>query len=479
MHSRWRRWALVFAALAVAAAAHAADWSAWQPVPDKYQNGIEIRYKQGRSKNNGTFEWSYQLRNRYNRNVSSKIELVEDHADGPKKVSQTFVLDAGEQEKQERRVVCRAIRQAYVVDVQFGPTAAVDPTAGPSDRAQLEKVLAEKRKEVTRLERQRLEADREAGRIRAAAATPTGRGARDGVSANEDDNPGVGPGDIALADQNVRQVTGQLDGARRVLATLEKQMEAIKQGQPAKNQPATSPPASPAGQTPAGPQGDTEALVNAAQKAAGENKWADAERSYRTLAQQDPGNAAYHANLAVTLLNQNKTAEAEAPFRKAVEIDPNNARFRDGLGNTLLEQNKFGEAAAVFREAARLAPGDAGYHYKAGAALVKQDKFGEAETLLREAVRLEPNSALHQSWLSIALSRLNKWADAETALRAAARLEPTVAQHRGNLGLALINQNKFADAEVAYREASRLDPKNESYRQQLHLVQEKQSKKPQ
>ncbi len=486
MRRRSWRWLGALVAATVAAGVRAADWTAWQPVPDKHQNGIDIRFKQGRSKNNGEYEWSYQFRNRYNRRLTGKIELVEEHADGPKRVTQTVTLGPNEQEtKQEHRAVGRKITQAQAVDVQFeGGAAGPAPVADTPAVQQLRESVQKMRQEVERAEEERHQAELNAARVRALATSRTPQPSYSGTARV------LGSTDQQMAEQMVRASALRVEQARRELRRLEDALKAAT-GQ----------------QTQGG-----DALA-AAQKAASDGKWAEAEAAYRQVLKQDSNNALHLANLAVTLRNQGKLDDAVTTFRQAVQIEPDNAAYQAGLGRLYLEQGKPQQAQAAFAEAARLAPGEASYHhglsvalinqnrpaeaeasarealrlnageakhyFALGAALVKQNKPAEAEKALREAARTEPGAVNHHAYLGLALSQQGKWAEAEKALREAAKLAPGVARHQANLGLALVNQEKWADAEAAYREAARLDPKNESYGQQLRSVQEKQGKTPQ
>ncbi|PYS78370.1 MAG: hypothetical protein DMF70_14880 [Acidobacteria bacterium] len=150
----------------------------------------------------------------------------------------------------------------------------------------------------------------------------------------------------------------------------------------------------------------TVALSTAAENAARgdelykQQKYAEAESSYREAVRLAPSNAVYNNNLGDALYYQRKYSEAESQYREAIRLESNDSQYNNNLGAALREQKKYGDAEPYFREAVRLAPSNAGYNYNLGDALYDQQKYAEAEPRYREAVRLDPNNTTYQEKLN-------------------------------------------------------------------------------
>lgn len=83
-------------------------------------------------------------------------------------------------------------------------------------------------------------------------------------------------------------------------------------------------------------------------------------------------NAEDYNQEGVKLFQQNKYGEAESSFREAVKLDPYNAAYHHNLGTALNAQNKFDEAEKEVELATRLAPNEAAY--KKGLEVIRANK---------------------------------------------------------------------------------------------------------
>jgi Tfp pilus assembly protein PilF len=61
-------------------------------------------------------------------------------------------------------------------------------------------------------------------------------------------------------------------------------------------------------------------------------------------------------NLAGLLAHAERFAEAEEHYRKAIEMEPGNAALHNNLGVTLFKQGSLDAAIAEFRQALAIAP---------------------------------------------------------------------------------------------------------------------------
>lgn len=437
----------VVAAAAISAAAWAADWGAWQAVPDRFGSGIDVRYRQSLVRDSdGQYEIEYQFRSRYRRKVTARIEF-EGLAllGGPRKAALTVTLEPGEQKDLgNQRAPLQKINRAYIVDLRFAGDAP--PELDSDEVRRLRELRDKSRQDLERLEEERHRAELLVARVRIAAAVP--------VQGSPDPNtPLITQKDVLVAEARLRGANQRADAARHALQGLEDQLRAA--------------------------EGESAKLLEAAGRLAAENKWAEAEIAYEKLARQSPQSGLYRANLAVTLRNQNKLAEAEAAFREAVRLAPGIADYHNGLGGILVARGQGAEAEAPFREAVRLSPGTAAYHADFGLSLLGQKKNAEAQAAFAEAARLTPEDAAYRTYLGAALSRQSKWAEAEAVLREAVRLSPGNPGVHANLAVALARQNKREQAEAEYREALRLDPGNKSYEKSLQALRDRQGQKPQ
>jgi tetratricopeptide (TPR) repeat protein len=159
------------------------------------------------------------------------------------------------------------------------------------------------------------------------------------------------------------------------------------------------------------------------------------------------------------LLDAQNPKAAERVFRDLVAQDPGDSRARYYLGIALARQERNEEAVDAF-EAARggASRPNPSVLFELGRALSKLERFPEAERVLREATELapeEPVFRLQLGWVYYSLLEGEK-ARAEFERVIAASPSPTAFLY---LGLAEVGLGRTEPAVDALREAIRRDPR--------------------
>jgi tetratricopeptide (TPR) repeat protein len=172
--------------------------------------------------------------------------------------------------------------------------------------------------------------------------------------------------------------------------------------------------------------------------------------------QPDYPEAANHLGLA--LLAQGKTEAAVVQFREAVRLRPDLAMLHNNLGTALRQLGDRGQAADHFRQAVQLDPALAEAHTNLGQLLLEQRELPEALVHCREAARLRPNLPEAHNNLGNVLRELDRPAEARACYAEALRLNPDLALAYSNMGQAVQQEGKLEDALAWYERALQLDP---------------------
>ena len=126
----------------------------------------------------------------------------------------------------------------------------------------------------------------------------------------------------------------------------------------------------------------------------------------------------------VFLTSEQRFAEAESTFRRSILLDPTNASARVRLGNLLSDRGREREAEASYRLALRLDPGSLSGHYNLGLLLAQAGRAAEAERSLRRAAELAPGDADVLRELAEVLERNGRVQEAEAVRGRLAKLPP-------------------------------------------------------
>ncbi|MBB5207445.1 tetratricopeptide repeat protein [Chiayiivirga flava] len=160
----------------------------------------------------------------------------------------------------------------------------------------------------------------------------------------------------------------------------------------------------------------------------------DAERAYRALLQQTPGDAAITHALCVLLLQSGRDAEAQTRLEALLRMQ-NVPPAWVLLAQLRRRQGRVGEALAAIAAARAAGLADPGLDALHGTLLAAAGDDAAAEPLLQGAVQRQP--ALPEAWhvLGQIRHRAGRWNEAIAAYREALRRTPDDAALHFNLGL--------------------------------------------
>ena len=179
-------------------------------------------------------------------------------------------------------------------------------------------------------------------------------------------------------------------------------------------------------------------------------RWAEAERVYADLLEQDPGNADALFGHALTLRASGDPAGAVAEFSEVLRHVPERADARYLRAVTYAEMGRDEEAAADLNHL--LAAGFTEWYVWSdrGALLFRADRLDEAIADLREAVRLNPGEPVARHNLGCALANSGALDEAFENLTLAVRGEvPNAAGVREQVRRQLALRVKEADLDAA------------------------------
>jgi tetratricopeptide (TPR) repeat protein len=390
--------AALFLALA-SQGAFSADWSGWQPVPDRYKSAVDFRVQD--SDDRSAARARVQFRNRYGQKVTVKFVIRgEDDQGETRQIESSASLEPGEQRlgKDAQSVALVKVSGVALAEITFSRDVPAPGAGGvpfkSDDTARWEKEREAAQERVRLAETDKIDAERALARVRASADTRTpyvydqSRGAA--VIMDKSD---VGRGEMV-----VNAAANREEKARKDLETLDALLADARGGDRDIN---------------ASRLRLTRLFAQAGEWAkAGD--WLRVDSVMRSLladkmlALTDSDRAVVSVNLGLALLHQNKAADAETAFGEACRLEPQNGAYRNELADALLTQEKFVPAEAALREAVRLSPAEASYRYNLGYVLERQNRQSDAEAAYREAVRLDGGNTRYAE-------RLKAVVDARTA----------------------------------------------------------------
>jgi protein O-GlcNAc transferase len=205
-------------------------------------------------------------------------------------------------------------------------------------------------------------------------------------------------------------------------------------------------------------QGTTDQAMQLAIQHHQAGRLADAEKIYRQVLSQQPGNPGALHLLGVIALQAGRLDAAIELIRQAIAIKPADAGFHNDLGNALRGKGLLDEAVAAYRQVLRLRPGNAQAHSNLGNALYDKGLLDEAIAAYRQALQIGPGLTQTQGNLGNALRDRGLLDEAIAAYREALRLKPDQADTHNNLGNALRDQGLLDEAIAAYRQSLKLKP---------------------
>lgn len=196
-----------------------------------------------------------------------------------------------------------------------------------------------------------------------------------------------------------------------------------------------------------------------------QQRWEEAENSYRTALQLDPNSTIAHIALSYVLIQpiavdnlSDRYEEAEKHARRALELDRNDALANDQLGVALELRGLIGpETEAAYRRAIQLEPDFAPAYAHLGRLLRKKGRMPESADAYIKAIRLASDVPTKILVAEVMQSE-QRFGDSEGLLRAAVIGDPRNPAALIGLGRALLTQSKFDEAETYLKRAQDISP---------------------
>ena len=175
-------------------------------------------------------------------------------------------------------------------------------------------------------------------------------------------------------------------------------------------------------------------------------KFADAETLFKSVANLSPKDASTQEYLGWARLKQGKNVESIESFRRAEAINNQSVSTYEGLGNAYLSLGQHEQAAEALDQALKLKPDQPEILSLLGIALRQTGKLDASKAAFRRIIELQPEnySALHE--LALTLKVEGNDIDAARELTKATRL--------------LLLNKQYNEAAQLSRDATNLDPSN-------------------
>ena len=194
------------------------------------------------------------------------------------------------------------------------------------------------------------------------------------------------------------------------------------------------------------------------------DRYSEAESLARRAIELDKTNPLAYDQLGVALeLNGTIGAETQRAYRKALELDPTFALAYAHLGRLLRRTGETNESAEAYRNSIRLSS-DVPTMIMVADVMQSQQRFLESEQLLRRALRDDPKHPTALFLLGRALTTRNEFDEAETVLKKSAEVSPNGFVAYMLLGSMYSRQNKLGKAEDSLMKALRVVSINEKKR---------------
>jgi tetratricopeptide (TPR) repeat protein len=161
---------------------------------------------------------------------------------------------------------------------------------------------------------------------------------------------------------------------------------------------------------------------------------------------------------AVALERQGKLPEAERSWRLIVEQNPGDAAAFASLGVVLSKQQEYSEAATVYRKAIALNPHLPGIQLNLGLAEFKQGHFDAAITPLSDALTADPDNAQALALLGLSYYGAKRFAEASKYLELATKIDPANTELRQVLAQSCLSAKKYSCAVEEFRQIMQRNP---------------------
>ncbi|HQU84068.1 MAG TPA: tetratricopeptide repeat protein [Pyrinomonadaceae bacterium] len=193
-------------------------------------------------------------------------------------------------------------------------------------------------------------------------------------------------------------------------------------------------------------------------------RYAEAEKMARQAIQLDNQNALAYDQLGVALeLRGIISDETVNAYKRAIQIDSEFALAYAHLGRLYRRKGQINDSSAAYRNAITLS-NDVPTMILVADVMQSQQRYLESEQLLRRALRQDPKNPTALFLLGRALTTRGNFDEAEKVLNKSAEVSPNNFVSYMLLGSLYARQNKFDNAESALRRALRVVSMNEKKR---------------
>ena len=182
-------------------------------------------------------------------------------------------------------------------------------------------------------------------------------------------------------------------------------------------------------------------------------RFAEAERLYHMLLQQQPEHAHVLHRLGILAHQRSDYAAAVDYFTKAILAEPSVSAYHNDMAVSLRALDRPGEAVEYYRRAVDLGPETAQLHNNLANALAATDKLAEAESAYRMAMDLEPGFIDARINLAFLLQRRGRLDQAESLFRDVCSRDKSNGRAHFGWANVLREQGRLEDAVVHYESA--------------------------
>ncbi|MGC2235738.1 MAG: tetratricopeptide repeat protein [Pyrinomonadaceae bacterium] len=176
-------------------------------------------------------------------------------------------------------------------------------------------------------------------------------------------------------------------------------------------------------------------------------RYEEAERMARRAIQLDPQNTYAHDQLGVALeLRGVITQETENAYRRAIQIDADSALAYAHLGRLLRRKGMINESTTAYSKAITLST-DVPTMILVAEVMQSQQRYTDSEQLLRRALRDDPKNPTALFLLGRALTTRASFDEAESVLKKSVLVSPTSFVSYSLLGSLYLRKGNYAESE--------------------------------
>lgn len=151
-------------------------------------------------------------------------------------------------------------------------------------------------------------------------------------------------------------------------------------------------------------------------------RFQDAERLFRQVLHEDPGNGLARLGLARTLYRLRCYDAAATEAKEVLRFDPQSAESYTLLGAIACQRGDYSDAEVQLGRALEIDPEQASTYTALAAVRLGQSRLQEAIAAAQRALELDPTSGTAYYNLHVTYARLGRWIESARAGRSAFRL---------------------------------------------------------